>query len=81
MKICFAGTASSKELLMSNPSPKFMLESFYTIKEWQIPIAKKCELFLLDSGAFSFMNSAKKGKKINEKDFEEYLDKYINFIK
>lgn len=80
MKVCLAGTASSKDLVYSNPLPKFLLESFYSIKEWQIPVIKQCELFLLDSGAFSFMNSAKKGVEITEKDFDEYLDKYINFI-
>lgn len=79
MKVCLAGTSSSEDLVKKN-KPKFMLESFYSIKEWQIPYIKNCDLFLLDSGAFSFMNSAKKGTKISEKDFENYLERYINFI-
>ena len=63
MKVCLAGTSSSKELILNNPLPKFLLESFYSIKDWQIAVAKQCELFLLDSGAFTFMSNTK--KKVN----------------
>lgn len=59
MKICLAGTTvleANKNIIQKS---KYILESFYSIKDWQIPIIKKCDLFLLDSGAFTFMNSYK----------------------
>lgn len=55
---------------------KYILESFYYFKDWQEQLIKKCDMFVLDSGAFTFMNSHK-GKV----DFTDYLDKYIAFIK
>lgn len=52
-----------------------MLESFYYVEDWEIPLIKGCELFLLDSGAFTFMNNSKTAV-----DFNEYLTTYIDFI-
>jgi hypothetical protein len=43
-----------------------------------LPIIKRKKLFLLDSGAFTFMNEVKKKKK--KVDFDEYLNTYIKFI-
>lgn len=76
MKICLAAPSSRKFLSEEFCHCKYMLESFYSMQEWLLPIIKKCELFLLDSGAFTFMND-KKNKNI---DFDEYLEKYIEFI-
>lgn len=45
------------------------------MEDWLIPIIKECEFFMLDSGAFTFMNKSK--TKI---DFNDYLTKYIQFI-
>ena len=73
MKIYLAGTASH-ELLTKKYKPKYILESYYYIKDWQIDIIN--EDFMLDSGAFSFMADAKK-----ETDWYEYADKYADFIK
>lgn len=52
-----------------------MLESFYYIRDYQIPLIHSAELFLLDSGAFTFMNDNK-----NHVNWDEYLESYINFI-
>lgn len=74
MKICLAGTCiltNCKEFISLS---KYNLESFYYFKDWQLPYLKSSKLFLLDSGAFTFMNSNKKA------DFNEYLDRYIKFI-
>ena len=79
MKLCLAGTYCRKELLKEK-KPKYILESFWSFKEWQTPLIKEAELFLLDSGAFSFMNNQKKGKKITLEEIYEYLDRYIEFI-
>ena len=68
-----------EEVIQDNV-PEFMLESFYSIKKWQIPYIKKTKLFLLDSGAFTFISANTKGKTIQYKDIESYLEKYIKFI-
>lgn len=53
-----------------------LLESFYYIKEWQIPLIHKVKSFMLDSGAFSFMQNPKSMPK-----WDEYVERYGNFIK
>lgn len=53
----------------------YVLESFYYIQDWQLKMIHKWDMFLLDSGAFTFMLNT----KINL-DWKEYLDKYIAFI-
>lgn len=76
MKLCIAGLnsirAGTYALLKDVP---FVLESFYYIKDYQIPLIKSAELFLLDSGAFTFLSNCK--QKVV---WEEYVDKYSEFI-
>lgn len=76
MKIFLAGTHGFKKdrfpVLQNAP---YILESFYYFKEWQIDLMKKCKMFLLDSGAFTFMN------KGTNRNLDEYLNEYIEFIK
>lgn len=76
MKLCLAGLNSIRqgtyEVLTDIP---FILESFYYIRDYQIPLIKTAELFLLDSGAFTFMSNSK--TTIN---WDDYVDKYIKFI-
>lgn len=55
---------------------KYMLESFYSIKKWQVPFINKVDMFLLDSGAFTFMSNSHKGKI----DWKSYIDGYCDFI-
>ena len=55
----------------------YILESFYSIKEWEIPYIKKCKMFLLDSGAFSMFT---KGHNLTAKDWDDYVTRYIEFI-
>ena len=76
MKVFLAGTYSESKHISSVEKSSYILESFYYIKEWQIPLIKKCKMFLLDSGAFTFMNNKKQGKI----DWKDYIDKYIAFI-
>lgn len=54
---------------------RYMLESFCYVTDWLIPVIKQCDFFLLDSGAFTFMNNSK-----NAVDFDEYMTRYIEFI-
>ena len=74
MKLFIAGTNAYSFIATKYP-PKYVLESFYYIREWQLEYLHKWDMFLLDSGAFTFMNSCK-GKV----DFNDYLEKYIDFI-
>ena len=55
----------------------YMLESFYYIKDWQIDLIKKKVLkgFMLDSGAFTFMQD--KNKVV---DWDKYVEDYAKFI-
>lgn len=76
MKMCLASTCgvsnSSKAIL---PQIPYVLESFYYIKDFQIPLIKSADLFLLDSGAFTFMNTVK-----GDINWDAYIRKYIDFI-
>jgi hypothetical protein len=74
MKVFLAAT-SDKSFIPNITDSKYILESFYYFQEWQVPLIKKSEMFLLDSGAFTFMS----GKKSN--DFDGYLTQYIDFIR
>ena len=55
----------------------YMLESFYYIKDWQIDLIKRKVLkgFMLDSGAFTFMQN--KNKTV---DWDKYTEEYAEFI-
>jgi hypothetical protein len=52
-----------------------ILESFFFIGDWMIPYIENHWDFLLDSGAFSFF-----GKKADSLNWEEYQNKYADFI-
>lgn len=76
MKLCLAGTSGVYE--STRPHLKqvpYLLESFYYFCPFQKPLIKSADLFLLDSGAFTFMNGAK--GKVN---WDDYINKYISFI-
>ena len=76
MKICLAGTyAATKNTRRYLDITRFILESFYYIQDWQLEYLKKKELFLLDSGAFTFMSNNK-----GEVNWKEYIDRYADFI-
>lgn len=77
MKLCLAGTyAATKNTRHYLNYTKYILESFYYIQDWQLPYLNTRQLFLLDSGAFTFMNNSK-NRNIN---WEEYIQKYAQFI-
>ena len=74
MKVFLAGTCSREKAFIGK-NVDYMLESFFYVLPWQIERIPNMKMFLLDSGAFTFMNSQK--GKVN---FDEYLTRYINFI-
>lgn len=64
---------------------KYMLESYFYLSKnskykqqfLEIMIERnKADYFLLDSGAFSFMN----GKEITEQQLDDYCEQYVDFI-
>lgn len=75
MRVFLAAT-NQKKYIPNVADSKYILESFYYFQKWQIPLIETCEMFLLDSGAFTFLNG--KGKNCN---FDMYLAQYIDFIK
>lgn len=54
----------------------YRLESYYNISKKEIPYISKYKSFLLDSGAFSYMN----GATGNGVDWDKYIEDYANFI-
>lgn len=76
MKLCLAGTGILKNHPEELKKSRYLLESFYSVQEWQIPFFEACDFFLLDSGAFTFMNSQK-----GPVDFDAYLQRYADFVK
>lgn len=74
MKVFLAGTYS-RPYIFDNEKPLYVLESFYYFEDWQKKLIKECKMFLLDSGAFTFMNNFK--GKVN---WDEYIEKYADFI-
>lgn len=73
MKVFLAAT-SDKRFIPNIEESRYILESFYYFQDWQIPLIKKSKMFLLDSGAFTFMQGRK------SLDFDGYLERYIDFI-
>jgi len=54
-----------------------VLESFYYMQDWMKPYIRDYWDFLLDSGAFTFMNDKKNSSGV---DWDAYLTRYIDFI-
>lgn len=83
MKIFLAGIGyifNSPEIIYKY-KPAYVLQSFWYLRNFsqreelmKYYLSDDCKMFLLDSGAFTFMNSNK-----NE-DIKAYLDSYIEFI-
>lgn len=75
MKVYMASTYGLKKYPELMEKCDYFLESFVTIQSWQMPFFKKAKGFLLDSGAFTFMNSGK------NKDLKKYAYEYAHFVK
>lgn len=80
MDIYLAGTHAEKTRANANndfAQKIYVLESFYYMQDWMLPYIKNHWHFLLDSGAFTFMNNVKKNNNVN---WDEYLERYAKFI-
>lgn len=80
MKIYLAATSALKDQFLDGtirPEEVYILESYYSLQDWQKPLINRFKSFLLDSGAFTFLNSV---KTRGNADFERYSDMYADFI-
>ena len=83
-KIFLAGGWKSKSALMNKTPPHYLLDTFYYFKSMSSKVSEyigwvnTSDGFLLDSGAFTFMNKSEGIKNIN---LDEYIQKYIDFIR
>jgi hypothetical protein len=75
MKIFLAGTYSEQKNFEDLSKSKYNLESFYYFKPWQLELIKTSTMFLLDSGAYTFMQNSK-----SHVVWEDYLERYADFI-
>jgi len=78
MEIFLAGTNS--DLKRAGSAGDFaqrisVLESFFYVKEWMDPYIRDHWQFMLDSGAFTFMQNPK-----GSIDWETYVDRYADYI-
>ena len=73
MKIFLAGLSDKPYVNYSKC--KYFLESFVYYKKWEDILIENKDNFLLDSGAFTYMNNSKENY-----NFEEYIRKYADFI-
>lgn len=81
MKLYLAGISGAKKWLNDGvvKAEDFnCLESFYSLGEWMRPYIPRFKSFLLDSGAFTFLNSAQKYSSVN---WNAYADRYADFIR
>ena len=85
MKIFLAAIATGgmpkdlRERVIKECKPRYVLESIYNGEktcDYALQISSR-KNFLLDSGAFSFMN----GATVSKSEFEAYVDRYIYYIK
>lgn len=85
-KIFLASTVNIKNTIVPYFEPHYILESFIYLRaktkktkdylKWCLA-AKE---FLLDSGAFTFINKSKKTTGFTEEELKKYIDDYIEFI-
>lgn len=75
MKIYLAGQ-NGHPWLKQNFYDFYRLESFYNITKKEEKEIEKYSDFLLDSGAFTFMQNKSKSE-----NWDDYLERYANFIK
>lgn len=78
MNVFLAGNLYDKDRYAITTENLNVLESYFYLrsKEWMFPLIKEFKNFLLDSGAFTFMNQSKNHKV----DWDEYIEEYAAFI-
>ena len=85
-KIFLAGVNSIRNTITPHFKPHYILESFMYLRSKHkstlnyIDWCLQADEFLLDSGAFSFMNKSKKSSNFTDETLKKYIDDYIDFI-
>lgn len=85
-KIFLASVVNVKTTIVPHFKPHYILESFIYLKaktnktKDYIKWCLSAEEFLLDSGAFVFINKSKKALSFTEEKLKKYIDDYIKFI-
>lgn len=79
MELYLAGTSLIKKYLIeyARINELNILESFITMTPEMVKLIPKIRNFMLDSGAFTFMNN---NRGHNSIDWDSYADKYAEFI-
>ncbi len=77
MKLYLAGFQTFAALFLEL-KPRYVLESFYYLKPEEFQ-QLCCQAFLLDSGAFTFLNSPQANKS-GSLNWEDYVRRYAEFI-
>ncbi len=78
--IVYLAATNAKQGVVEKHKPKYVLESFYTYKKWQDAFIPSCESFMLDSGAFTYLNT-KSIPSATPQALDEYVVRYAQFIK
>jgi hypothetical protein len=76
MKVFLAGVESLYPENLKIIENGYNLISFFTMNKQGVEIIKKSRMFLLNSGAYTFLANSKKTAC-----WEDYIEKYANFIK
>lgn len=85
-KIFLASVVNIKTTIVPHFKPYYILESFIYLKakskqmKEYLKWCMSAEEFLLDSGAFAFINKSKKASSFSEESLKKYIDDYIEFI-
>ena len=83
-KIFLAGACTFKSTLMNKAVSHYLLDSFYFLKSRTAKVdeymqwSTTADDFLLDSGAFTFMNKSNQSHK--NIDLDDYIQKYIDIF-
>lgn len=85
-KIFLAAVSHVKSTVVPYYKPHYILESFMDIKnktkktEEYVRWCLTADMFLLDSGAFAFMNKAKSTQGVSGTELKKYIQDYVEFI-
>ncbi|MFV5767214.1 hypothetical protein [Mammaliicoccus sciuri] len=87
-RVFLAGT-HGRDYVRQHAKPPYLLDSYYYLKKatdtellktMQYIKSDHCKMFLLDSGAFTYMEQAKKAKGKTTDNYELYVREYAKFI-
>lgn len=76
VKLFLASSEGKQYLKDELMKSRYLLTAFFYYREWQRKLIKSTDMFLLDSGAFTFMSNSKGAMP----DWNDYISQYIRFI-